>query len=215
MGRGDLILLRPGQDHELMEASEDLDLLVMAASPELVDRLRLGPLPTALTKVTLNEPDIGPFSERLLGLQTISDGVPHEDTIGRLFSWTLENHPRGHSIARRSLHELYQDTSVSGACLAERLRVPQSEVSRMFARDLGLRLVDARARLRLMDFINSVDLGDSLTRAAAIHFGSYAQCHRVFRRHLGCSPQEFFAGQRTQIADARSCARQRCVSGSK
>jgi AraC-like DNA-binding protein len=26
-------------------------------------------------------------------------------------------------------------------------------------------------------------------------FGSYAQCHRVFRHSLGCSPRSYFARQ--------------------
>jgi AraC-like DNA-binding protein len=33
-------------------------------------------------------------------------------------------------------------------------------------------------------------------------FGSYAQCHRVFRRALRCSPQQYFAGTRESIAQA-------------
>jgi hypothetical protein len=54
-----------------------------------------------------------------------------------------------------------------------------------------------------MSFVKPADLGANLSRAAVdAGFGSYAQCHRVFTRLLGCAPRLSFNGQRREI-DAR------------
>ncbi len=51
-----------------------------------------------------------------------------------------------------------------------------------------------------MSFIQLVDAGQALSHAAlSADFGSYAQCHRVFRRFLGCAPTDYFAGARRRI----------------
>jgi len=53
-----------------------------------------------------------------------------------------------------------------------------------------------------MRFIQCVDRGSSFTRAALeASFGSYAQCHRVFRQYLGCTPRDYFAVRRIEIDD--------------
>jgi methylphosphotriester-DNA--protein-cysteine methyltransferase len=66
--------------------------------------------------------------------------------------------------------------------------------------ELGVPLVEYRARMKLMRFVELVDSGRSLTRAALdAGFGSYAQCHRVFRRALDCSPQQYFTGARAEV----------------
>jgi AraC-like DNA-binding protein len=41
-----------------------------------------------------------------------------------------------------------------------------------------------------------------LSASLAAGFGSYSQCHRAFRRELGCSPRDFFdSGLRTMMRD--------------
>jgi AraC-like DNA-binding protein len=64
-------------------------------------------------------------------------------------------------------------------------------------------LVEYRVRLKLMEFVKLVDQGRSFSNAAyGADFGSYAQCHRVFRRILGCSPKDYFASLRTAVDEA-------------
>jgi AraC-like DNA-binding protein len=54
--------------------------------------------------------------------------------------------------------------------------------------------------MRLIDFVRRVDDGQSLTAAAlGAGFGSYSQCHRVFRAILGCGPRDYFKGQRQRL----------------
>jgi transcriptional regulator GlxA family with amidase domain len=78
-------------------------------------------------------------------------------------------------------------------------------VSRYFHRDVGIKLVQYRARLRLLRFINLVDEGQHnlLASAERSGFGSYSQCHRTFQAELRCGPREFLAsGQRQRMQAA-------------
>ena len=85
------------------------------------------------------------------------------------------------------------------------LRTHPSNLSRVVARELGVPLVELRSRLRLGEFVRLVDSGRSFTQAALdAEFGSYAQCHRVFRRATGVTPRAYFAGARVQVDLATS-----------
>lgn len=54
-----------------------------------------------------------------------------------------------------------------------------------------------------MEFIKLVDAGRPLSHAALdADFGSYAQCHRVFRRFVGVAPHDYFAGERWRVDSA-------------
>jgi AraC-like DNA-binding protein len=105
-------------------------------------------------------------------------------------------------MSRRVVESLRQDHALSESALARRLRTTSSSVSREFRGALGVPLVEYRARLRLMRFIDLVDSGAPLGQAALdADFGSYTQCHRVFRRALRCSPQDYFRGMRNRLDD--------------
>jgi AraC-like DNA-binding protein len=59
--------------------------------------------------------------------------------------------------------------------------------------------------------VRLVDAGYSFTQAALeAEFGSYAQCHRVFRRATSVTPRAYFAGARAQVDLATSAARPIC-----
>ncbi len=202
MRPGDVLLLKPAQDHVMLDCSGDLDLFVVAASPELADRFSTGVFPTTTTTLALAEEGRDATLEALVQLQNVKNDTPHEDTIGELFEWAVPRSPGGNMMSRKLLSSIYGDDGESAGTLARNLGVDAAELSRKFSSDLGVKFVEARARMRLMRFIGSVDDGHSLTRAAAEHFGSYAQCHRIFRRYLGCAPREFFSGKRERLAEA-------------
>lgn len=200
MFAGDVLFLRPGQDHIMLDASSDLDLFVMAASPQMADAFGASIVPTVTSSLRLDATATAHFSESLVGVRDLTCRSAHDEVVRQMFSWAKLHHPPGHSLARRALGRLYQSPERSAGELAEELRVSASELSRYFHRDLGVRFVETRARVKLMRFVECVDAGASLTQAAhQAQFGSYAQCHRVFRQHLGCTPQDFFKGARTQI----------------
>lgn len=196
----DVLFLRPGQDHIMLEASGDVELFVLAATPALAEIFWEGGVPTATSPLRLDPSTVSQLTEAFAGVRDLNGATAHDDVVQRVFSWAKQHHPAGHSVARRALGRLYESPERSATQLADELCVSASELSRHFHRDLGVRFVETRARVKLMRFVECVDAGASLTRAAIdAQFGSYAQCHRVFRQHLGCTPHAFFKGERAQI----------------
>lgn len=202
MQPGDVLFLKPTQDHVMLDCSDDLDLFVIAATPELATRFHTGVLPTTTTVLRLSESKADETLQTLCELGDVVSSAPHEAAVGGLFEWALPLAPGGRATSRKLLSSIYDDAHQGAGELARVWGIDAAELSRSFASDLGVKFVEARARMRLIRFIQSVDQGHSLTRAAAEHFGSYAQCHRVFRRYLGCAPREFFAGRRNSLAEA-------------
>jgi AraC-like DNA-binding protein len=96
----------------------------------------------------------------------------------------------------------------SCSALASQLGTHPSNLSRVVARELGVPLVELRSRLKVGEFVRLVDSGRSFTQAALeAEFGSYAQCHRVFRRATGVAPRAYFAGARAEVDVATSAGR--------
>lgn len=186
----------------MLDCSDDLDLFVVAATPELAARFSMDALPTTTTTLRLPEREMVGKRESLRLLHDVTSDHPHEKAVGELFEWALRQSPAGHVVSRKLLAAIYGEGDESAGDLARNLGVDAAELSRKFSSDLGVKFVETRARVRLMRFIKTVDEGHSMTRAAAEHFGSYAQCHRVFWRYLGCAPREFFAGRRHHLAEA-------------
>jgi AraC-like DNA-binding protein len=200
MSAGHVLLLRPGQDHELLEASEDLELVVAALTPELAVRCLSRSLPAASHPFRLSPAECSAVRCELLSLAAASHADNHERIVSDMFGRSESRFDRGHPTARRTLTAVTARPHVMSSEVAAELDVPPSEVSRHFHRHLGVPLVEFRSRLRLMRFIHLVDSGSSFARAAfEASFGSYAQCHRTFREYLGCGPREYFTALREQV----------------
>ncbi|HEX6271884.1 MAG TPA: helix-turn-helix transcriptional regulator [Polyangiaceae bacterium] len=199
LSRGQSLFFEPGQDHELLEASDDLELFVLALSPELAERA-FGARPSC--SIPEGDPPrmVSSMHAELAGLAHVSDVATAERRLAELFVRAVDGAPKAHVRSHRALASLRVERDVSEATLARRLGVDPSELSRRFRADLGVTLVEYRARLRLMRFVELVDRGISMTRAALdADFGSYAQCHRVFRRVFGCAPTDYFQGARHEL----------------
>jgi AraC-like DNA-binding protein len=196
---GESLYFPPGQDHQLLEASPDLELYAIAISEELSTRIARFAPPSQPFRL---EP--GAVGERATSLRAcgeLCDRGAVENVVVPLFESRLPT--AAHASTRRSLERLLAQPALSGAALARDARTSLSELSRHFRSELGVRFVEYRARLRLMAFVREVDAGRSLTAAALqADFGSYAQCHRVFQRTLGCSPREYFGARRRELDDA-------------
>jgi AraC-like DNA-binding protein/mannose-6-phosphate isomerase-like protein (cupin superfamily) len=200
---GDVVLFHPGQDHELLEASAELQLFVVALRPEVAERA-CSPLARASSHgCRLTTSDLSSVEDQLGALGAVVDGNAVEEQLASLFQEVQGKLSTNHVLSRRALQEISAHPETSGSDLAERLGVDPSVLSRHFHEDLGLTFVSYRARQRAMTFVRLVDSGQSLTRASQeAGFGSYAQCHRVITRALGCAPHKYFAGERSRIDQA-------------
>jgi AraC-like DNA-binding protein len=197
---GEMILFQPGQDHVLLESSAEFDLFVLAMTPELCERaVGLRSLASSRT-VPLPAEELRERTSELVALADVSDRGVVETRLVEFFKQAVERAHGTHVLSRRALEFARMTPSLPSSVLARRLATAPSRVSQRFHADLGLTLVEYRARLKLMHFIELVDGGHPLNRAALeADFGSYAQCHRVFRRALGCSPRAYFKGERLRI----------------
>jgi AraC-like DNA-binding protein/mannose-6-phosphate isomerase-like protein (cupin superfamily) len=196
---GDVVFFQPGQDHELLEDSADLDLFVLALSPALADRVGVrSPKKTAVL-------NIEPASRSDLAHALLASGALAESSLANAiladqFRALVDRFESPHVLCRKAVDSMRADLGQNEELVARRLRAHPSELSRVFGRELGLNLVTYRGRMRLIDFVRRADDGQSLTAAAlGAGFGSYSQCHRVFRAILGCSPRDYFKGQRQRL----------------
>jgi AraC-like DNA-binding protein/mannose-6-phosphate isomerase-like protein (cupin superfamily) len=197
---GALLLFEPGQDHVLLGTSDDFDLFVMALKPELASRVRSAPALPWARRLRLDAPELAGIAARLGGLHDVSDASAVEFHLAEMFAQASQRPLSAHVVSRRALARVNAELGVSGSALARQLKVAPSALSRRFHRDLGVPFVEYRARLRLMRFVELVDRGLALSRAAFdAGFGSYAQCHRVFQHAVGCAPQDYFGGTRTLV----------------
>lgn len=199
MGPGEVLFLRPGQDHVLEEASPDLELVVLGLEPELAERCFGDRSGAASQPFSLGDVHLDALREELLSLDRQSSVETHERIVTKFFTTCAPRLGPGRPIVRRAFAAMSRDPTLLVDQLAESVRVDARDLGRYFHRDLGLRLVEFRARLRLMRFIEQVDRGDNLTQAALSVFGSYSQCHRTFGRYLGVSPSEYFSGTRAAL----------------
>jgi methylphosphotriester-DNA--protein-cysteine methyltransferase len=204
VGAGDVLLFHPGQDHVLLEGSPELDLFVAALRPELAARRSDALLRVASSGCHLPESARALLAQRLSALANVADNAAVEQQLLSLFVELAERLTMNHVLSRRALQAICSHPETAGSTLASRLGVHPSVLSRRFHEDLGMTFVDYRAHQRTMAFVRLVDAGSSLTSAALeAGFGSYAQCHRVISKALGCRPQRYFAGERRRIDAAR------------
>ncbi len=198
VARGDLLFWLPGEEHELLDASANFDLFVVGLAPEWSERVLGVNLASALG---------GPRRTRLAPVVTerlhqLCAGTVGGDTSAleqRVGDWWRDAHvnrlesPEKHPLTRRTLASVLERPELGRAAVAHLVRGHPSEVSRHFRDNLGITFTAFRARQRLLRFIELVDRGAThLAAALDAGFGSYSQCHRVFRRALGCSPRGFF-----------------------
>lgn len=198
---GELILFPSGQDHVLLGRSPDLYLYAIgldsAYAAEVVGAAGDGSMPL---HVRLSPDELA----TAVGCAAAIVERPRVEDLGAELWLRLHwlgrraGAPAGsvtHVLTRRALSLMQAAPELGLEALAKRLRAHPSEVSRHFHRDMGMRLVRYRTRLRLLDVIRLVDAGhhDLTAAASASGFGSYSQCHRTFMAELGCAPRTFFS----------------------
>ena len=208
--RGGLLILPPGVDHALIEASPDLEFFAIGFHSELVDsyvRSMGKPFSFGVAQKQLAESvtdklvdvcgSFGETPDRLVVEQLLREPLEH----AALDDQEVDSHSR---LGTRAASLVLQEGWIRRHELAKALASNQGDVSRFFRRRNGVTMREFRRRIRVLRFLETVDSEtDNLMRAARMAgFGSYSQCHRDFCSVVGVSPREFlWSGQRQAIAD--------------
>jgi AraC-like DNA-binding protein len=211
---GSLVWFLPGQSHELLDGSPDLELWVVGATPELADAIGCTPR-SASAAWSLCQHLTPTFAERLLDrcMSTLCDGEQSSEQAAASIlcsaaavGATQPEPMRSDPLVIRALRCMATAPIASRSSLARVLRVSEAELSRRFHAQLGIPLQQYRHRTRVMDFIDRLGDGKSscLRAAQEAGFGSYSQCLRAFQHVVGCSPRSYLQTGRRALDTALS-----------
>lgn len=207
-----LIWLYPDQDHLLLETSDDFDMWIAVFSRGLLkwacrtpwSRELRGRSPRGLFCKQLRRDRGSELSHRLEAVHGVVDQADRF-RAGLAEALLVAWHEHEHALrvedadvhpaverAARLIRDRADDPGLEA--LAQEAGLSPSHLSRLFKRQLGMSLASFRQRQRLERFFECYGQGGrhNLTEAAyAAGFGSYAQFHRVFKRHVGISPAAY------------------------
>jgi AraC-like DNA-binding protein len=218
LGPGSQLWLAPGQQHTLVQLSDDLAMWVssfrqdavhhaeLQSGVRILDRActwgacvlapaRLHELSRLCSELVIHEDprEFNPLSRGLLVL-ALATWQEHEKTICRAdaqpLSQSYDLHP---SVARATALLRGPDGDLTLECLARRCWLSGPRLSRLFKQQMGLSLVQYRNHYRVQQFITQFGHGEGQTMlqvALGVGFGSYPQFHRVFRQVTGYAPSE-------------------------
>ncbi len=96
-------------------------------------------------------------------------------------------------LVARAVARLREDPELTREALAQELGVSVTALGKRFKSELCESIRDYRNRVKLERFVTLAEGRPSKLLATALDagFGSYAQFHRVFRAHMGCSPKDY------------------------
>ena len=201
VGANALLWWAPGQDHELLDASDDFELYVIGLSPAFSERV-LGPAGANMHRgpqvLRLNAEHLATLSPYCQPHSYRQDTVAAENRVGdfwqRAHAIRQSALPQSHPLTQRALRWALQRTDMNRSQIADAACSSSCEVSRHFRRDMGITLTTYRTRLRLLRFMQLVGSRKLSLYAASREagFGCYSQCHRAFHQTLGYSPRAYF-----------------------
>jgi AraC-like DNA-binding protein len=212
MAPGVLIWLFPGQDHLLIDQSDDFAMWILVARPAVAAKLAASGAHYAV--IAEDKPE-GHFArrvaegelDRLLGLFDLIDsqaddavcynqGIEYATAAAWLaFQHAAETESVGLHPAVESAVRLLrtEDEAETIDVLARRAGLSPSRLSRVFLAQVGISIVEFRNANRLERFHRIRQRAPHLSISAAAldaGFGSYAQFYRVFKAAHGRGPIE-------------------------
>jgi AraC-like DNA-binding protein len=207
-----LVWLFPGQEHILLECSQDFEMWVIVFRPELVTKICKAP-----GYHLLREKDPAGYFCKRIGtrdsqqidqlLTDMSHG--HDATLFNaglaytlplawsVYSTTTEIPPSAdvHPAVENAIHLLNKNSFCDDlTALAEHAGLSPARLSRLFKEQIGVSMVHFKNRLRVERFLKLYHKGrrkNIMDTALDAGFGSYPQFHREFTRIMGCSPAKF------------------------
>lgn len=191
---GQVIGFFPGCEHELVAASDDLELFAIGFEPELVHahRRECGDVLSFVGgPTTLDQGELRWIREVCLSADESADRLALESQLLSVAA-TVASKPRNLPLGWRAADAVAGAPERTREELIHLLRSNRGDVSRALHRDVGTTLPLLKNRVRALDFIRRLDAGLSMTTAARLAgFGSYSQCHRVFLQLFEHSPRDF------------------------
>jgi AraC-like DNA-binding protein len=209
-----LLWLLPELEHAIINHTPDFSMWLVGFSPATFEEMR-SRIPilakngshSGLTRVLPSK------CVRLLNnvAQELSTGFQPLDCQQFGLAWWLTSawnaFAFGDSKDAKALHPgvvramslLLRNPSRDLASLARAIRISPSQLSRLFKRQVGMSISDFRNHVRLESFLRLRPRAKQkalLLVAKEAGFGSYAQFNRVFRREMGCSPEEYYRSGR-------------------
>jgi AraC-like DNA-binding protein len=212
--RGTQIWLFPGQDHVLVDQSDDCQMWIVVFRPEMVRRVatagdsrvlrRADPPGQFARQLAAGDASrLAALFDELSGLVDAADAPRFNAglTYAMLTAWHAhqnadelaagqEVHPAVERAARLIRDEV---EPMSLAELAEHCGLSPSRLSRVFREQTGVALVVYRQKMCLERFLKIYGNGrrkSMMTAALEAGFGSYPQFHRVFKQHMRRSPAQ-------------------------
>jgi AraC-like DNA-binding protein len=206
--RGDLVWLRPGYLHGLLERSSDMVMWVVSARARVVERVRvidsnLGS-GHAAELVHLGRGAFNALSKRCFGLLRAQREPARFNALLEEF---LVEASMAVSKARTLSDELHRAVEQAGALLstpceprwtlprlAKRVGLNRYELSRLFHRQLGVTIVHYANHQRVQRFSRLYaerPNATTLRNALDAGFGSYSQFFRIFRAVTNLAPDHF------------------------
>jgi AraC-like DNA-binding protein len=208
-----LVWLFSGQEHILLECSQDFEMWVIVFRPELVNKLCESPgyhllrekdpagffckriLPSTsqeidrvLTDITSREHNSTLFNAGLAYVLPLAWSIYSTTTV---IPPSSDVHPAVENV----IHLLNKNPFCDDlATLADQAGLSAARLSRLFKEQIGVSMVHFKNRLRIERFLKLYHKGrrkNIMETALDAGFGSYPQFHREFTRIMGCSPAEF------------------------
>jgi AraC-like DNA-binding protein len=226
LGPGTQLWLAPGQQHTLLEVSDDLAMWVTSFREDAVRNAERD----AGLRVLDGQTTWGVCKLPAARLQILSklssdltlehqpaafNDMAHRLLVEALGSWNCSAHGARlvattagktgalHPAVAQAvtlLRELDEDLSLGR--LAQRCGLSAARLSRLFKQQMGLSLVQYRTHFRVQRFISRFGRGDGenmLAAALRAGFGSYPQFHRAFWQVTGYAPSEHLRRVRSGV----------------
>jgi methylphosphotriester-DNA--protein-cysteine methyltransferase/quercetin dioxygenase-like cupin family protein len=212
LAAGSILWFAPGQSHELVAASADLDLWVIGATPAFAEAVGNASWPSVADRFChrrLTDSATLELSQRCRATLEGSYDAGAEEAVAAIFACAragteAESPARLDSLVARALGQLLIRPDLSRSSLARQLHVSKAELSRRFHAQVGVPFQEYRHRIRVMRFIRHLDDGKHSYLRAAFEagFGSYSQCFRAFEHVIGYGPRLYFGDGRQVLEDA-------------
>jgi AraC-like DNA-binding protein len=226
---GQLCWILPGVPHVMSEFSDDFDMWVVQFDPAVVaacwrplDRNATRPASASLfdhwpvflgerlagrAAVEVGESEVARLAQQAAqvwgGHSRDQAGATLRALCARALAVTLANldHRRAASVSQLASCLLLASPSLDRPSLAAELGVSEGFLSRRFHRELGVTLLEHRARTRIAHFLALAQGArcNLLDAALGAGFGSYSQFHRTFTRVAGAAPRAYLRGGRQRV----------------